>query len=204
MTENPSSISDFGNAIRTNKFNIVEAVESRFSAINKKNDELNVFLTLFQQQAEIKAKMLDRELFTGHDRGPLHGLPIAVKDIFAMPDYSPTAGSNGIVEFGRDVATVIGRLEHAGAIILGTLNLDEYAAGGTGANVWHGRCKNPFDPSRITGGSSSGSAAAVSAGFCLATLGSDAGGSIRIPAAFCGVFGLKPTYGRVSRFGAVP
>ena len=204
MAENPSSISDFGNAIRANKFNIVEAVESRFSAINKKNDELNIFLTLFQQQAEIKAKMLDQELVTGHDRGPLHGLPIAVKDIFAMPDYSPTGGSNGIVEFGRDVATVIERLEHAGAIILGTLNLDEYAAGGTGANAWHGRCKNPFDPSRITGGSSSGSAAAVSAGVCLATLGSDAGGSIRIPAAFCGVFGLKPTYGRVSRFGAVP
>jgi aspartyl-tRNA(Asn)/glutamyl-tRNA(Gln) amidotransferase subunit A len=204
MAKNFSSISDFGNAIRAKKFNIAEAVESRFSVIDKTNDELNIFLTLFRERAEIKAKMLDRELFNGHDRGPLHGLPIAVKDIFAMSGYSPTAGSNGIVEFGHSSATVIERLEQAGAIILGTLNLDEYAAGGTGTNAWHGRCKNPCDPSCITGGSSSGSAAAVSAGFCLTTLGSDAGGSIRIPAAFCGVFGLKPTYGRVSRFGAVP
>ena len=182
----------------------MDAVESYFTEIEKRNDDLNIVIQCFNNSAYKRAESLEKELREGQDRGPMHGVPIGVKDIFAMTGHLPSAGSGAAIGCGDREATVIKKLEASGAIILGVLNLDEFAAGGTGVNPWFGRCKNPLDERRITGGSSSGSAAAVSANFSLATIGSDAGGSIRIPAAFCGVCGLKPTYGRVSRFGAVP
>tara|TARA_Y100001934_G_C12354109_1_gene777111 strand:- start:1391 stop:2770 length:1380 start_codon:yes stop_codon:yes gene_type:complete len=204
MPDAPSSIREYSAQIREGILSITNTVESYLSEIEKRNDELNIVIRCFQDEAQRKAESLQEELLQGHDRGPMHGVPIGVKDIFTMSGYLPSAGSGATISCGDQEATVIRKLEASGAIILGTLNLDEFAAGGTGVNAWYGRCKNPLDRRRITGGSSSGSAAAVSAEFCLATIGSDAGGSIRIPAAFCGVHGLKPSYGRVSGFGAVP
>ena len=204
MLNLPSSIQQYGMQIRQGERRIMDVVESYFTEIEKRNDDLNIVIQCFKDSAYKKAASLEKELGQGRDRGSMHGVPIGVKDIFAMTGYLPSAGSGAAISCGDQEATVIKKLEASGAIILGVLNLDEFAAGGTGVNAWFGRCKNPLDERRITGGSSSGSAAAISAKFSLATIGSDAGGSIRIPAAFCGVCGLKPTYGRVSRFGAVP
>tara|TARA_B100001123_G_scaffold443290_1_gene589023 strand:+ start:2488 stop:3855 length:1368 start_codon:yes stop_codon:yes gene_type:complete len=204
MIEDLSTIRQYGMQIREGKLRIKDAVQHYQKKINERNTELNIVVKSFEDEAQDKAEALEEELRQGKDRGPMHGVPIAVKDIFAMTGCVPAAGSGAEIRCSDEEAAVIRKLKASGAIILGTLNLDEFAAGGTGANFWFGRCKNPLDPRRITGGSSSGSAAAVSAGFCLASIGSDAGGSIRIPAAFCGVYGLKPTYGRVGRSGAVP
>ena len=172
--------------------------------IHEHNPKINCFLEVFDEAALRLAQQLDRELSNGNWRGALHGMPVAVKDIFDFPGHNASAGSS----LARDAAvashaTLLRKLEAAGAIIIGVLNLDELAAGGTGDNAHFGRCKNPWNLAHISGGSSSGSAAAVSAGLCYASIGSDAGGSIRIPAAFCGVVGLKPSYGRVSRHGAM-
>jgi aspartyl-tRNA(Asn)/glutamyl-tRNA(Gln) amidotransferase subunit A len=204
VLDGASSIHDYGTRIRNGALTITDEIERCFAEIEKRNDELNIVTRCLHERAEKRAKVLEEELNSGSDRGLMHGVPIAVKDIFAISGHSPSAGSCSPIRFGNQESTVIKKLEASGAIILGVLNLDEFAAGGTGSNAWYGRCKNPLDRRRMTGGSSSGSAAAVSAGFCLATIGSDAGGSIRIPAAFCGVCGLKPTYGRVSRFGSIP
>jgi aspartyl-tRNA(Asn)/glutamyl-tRNA(Gln) amidotransferase subunit A len=164
---------------------------------------LRCFVRVDARQALERARELDRERAGGRIRGSLHGVPLAIKDLFERPGRSTSAGGivySGIV--GRRTATVVRRLESAGAVCVGTLNLDEFAAGGTGDNPHYGRCRNPWDPERITGGSSSGSAAAVAAGMVPIALGSDTGGSIRLPAAFCGVTALKPGWGRVSRSGA--
>jgi aspartyl-tRNA(Asn)/glutamyl-tRNA(Gln) amidotransferase subunit A len=169
----------------------------------ERNPEINCFIEIFADTALQHAQQMDRELEAGNWRGPLHGIPVAVKDIFDFPGYCATAGSSLTRSPSNQHATVLQKLEDAGAVILGTLNLDELAAGGTGDNAHFGRCRNPWNTAHNTGGSSGGSAAAVAAGLAYAALGSDAGGSIRLPAAFCGVVGLKPSYGRVSRHGAM-
>ena len=171
--------------------------------IHQQNPKLNCFIKIFDDSALLRAQQLDRELEAGNWRGPLHGVPLAVKDIFDFPGYCASGGSSLARSASNHHATVLQKLEDAGAVILGTLNLDELAAGGTGDNAHFGRCRNPWNTAHNTGGSSGGSAAAVAAGLAYATLGSDAGGSIRLPAAFCGVAGLKPSYGRVSRYGAM-
>jgi len=171
--------------------------------IERYNPRFYGFIRVFDEEARRRARQLDRELAAGRRRGSLHGVPIAIKDIFDFAGHRASGGSR--IERSGDLghATVVHKLEAAGAIILGTLNLDELAAGGSGDNAHFGRCRNPWNPAHSSGGSSSGSACAVAAGLCYAALGSDAGGSIRIPAAFCGVAGLKPSYGRVSRHGAL-
>lgn len=178
--------------------------EQYLERIESYNSETNCFLFVDQDNVRHQAKQLDKELQRGHIRGHLHGIPIALKDIFENVNHKVTAGSKSLSHVSQKTATVVSRLTEAGAVILGYLNLDELAAGGTGDNSHFGRCKNPWHHGHISGGSSSGSASAIAACLAIATLGSDAGGSIRVPAAYCGVTGLKPTYGRVSRFGAMP
>ncbi len=166
---------------------------------------LNVFIEIWRESALAQARERDREAAAGRWRGPLHGIPVAHKDCFERAGHSITVGSK-VIERTRGVhtATALARLDQAGAIDLGSLNMSEMVAGPTGQNPHFGDCRNSWDPARISGGSSSGSGAAVGAGAIFGSLGSDTGGSIRLPASVNGLFGMKPTYGRVSRAGCFP
>ena len=163
---------------------------------------LNAFVSVDSQRVLDVAA--ERDAIPRAERGPLHGLPIAIKDIFCQAHTRTTAGSRMLEQWRAPYsAHVIERLEAAGAVLLGKTNMDEFAMGSSGENSHFGATRNPWDDSRVPGGSSSGSAAAVAAGMVPAALGTDTGGSIRQPAAFCGLTGLKPTYGRVSRWGMI-
>jgi aspartyl-tRNA(Asn)/glutamyl-tRNA(Gln) amidotransferase subunit A len=165
---------------------------------------INSFLALSRERALEQAARVDGLLAKGEDAGPLAGVPVAVKDVFAMQGAPATAGSKILARWMPPYdATAVTRLEAAGAVILGKLNCDEFAMGSSNENSAYGAVRNPRSLDRVPGGSSGGSAAAVAAGFAAATLGTDTGGSIRQPAAFCGVVGVLPTYGRVSRFGLI-
>ncbi len=190
--------------IRLREVGSVQVTEALLERIGRLDPSVNAFISLHSDEALAAAQRAEDALMRGDRRGMLHGVPLAHKDAFQRKNKVATAGARVFDQPADSTATVIGRLEDAAAVNLGTLNLDEFAAGGTGENRHHGRCCNPWAPQHITGGSSSGSAAAVAARFVYAALGGDAGGSIRIPAALCGVVGLKPTFGRVSRFGALP
>jgi aspartyl-tRNA(Asn)/glutamyl-tRNA(Gln) amidotransferase subunit A len=183
----------------------VELTTAALARIDRLNPTWKVFITVTAEQALRQARQADAELAAGRDRGPLHGIPIAVKDLFATRGVRTTAGS----PIYRDLvptedAAAVARLEAAGAVMLGKLNMHELAYGITSANPHFGAVRNPWDPERSPGGSSGGSGAAVAAGMAYAAMGTDTGGSIRIPASFCGTVGLKPTYGRVSRRGILP
>ena len=175
------------------------------SRIRALDPELRAFISTSFEAALDAARVADSELDAGQDRGPLHGVPIALKDLYDQEGVVTTAGSK---IFGRNIAkkdsAVTARLRAAGAVILGKTNLHEWAFGVTNQNPFFGDAKNPWDRARIPGGSSGGSAIAVATGMCFMSPGSDTGGSIRIPAALCGVAGIKPTYGRVSLRGVVP
>jgi aspartyl-tRNA(Asn)/glutamyl-tRNA(Gln) amidotransferase subunit A len=165
---------------------------------------INSFLSLSRERALAQAARVDDLLARGEDAGPLAGIPVAVKDVFAMRGAPATAGSAILRGWMPPYdATAVAKLEAAGAVILGKLNCDEFAMGSSNENSAYGPVRNPRALDRVPGGSSGGSAAAVAAGFAAATLGTDTGGSIRQPAAFCGVVGVLPTYGRVSRFGLI-
>jgi len=173
-------------------------------AIREKNKMFNGYITVCEKEALAEAENLDRKRAAGEPLGPLAGVPVAVKDNICTKGVLTTCGSkmlhNHVPLFD---ATVVERLRRAGAVILGKTNMDEFAMGSTTETSFIGPAKNPLDPARIPGGSSGGSAAAVAAGMACCALGSDTGGSIRMPAACCGVTGIKPTYGRVSRYGLV-
>jgi aspartyl-tRNA(Asn)/glutamyl-tRNA(Gln) amidotransferase subunit A len=175
-----------------------------YAGIAKNDPEIGAFLTLTEDRAFAQAAHIDKIAADGKPLPPLAGVPIAIKDVMVMRGVRTTAGSKILESFISPYdCTAVARLEAAGAVVLGKLNCDEFAMGSSNENSAFHPVRNPRDKTRVPGGSSGGSAAAVAAGMAVATLGSDTGGSIRQPASFCGVVGMKPTYGRVSRYGLI-
>jgi 1-carboxybiuret hydrolase len=183
-----------------------DVIESTLDRISGRNIELNAFTAVTAERARAKAREIDRARVNGQPVGPLAGVPFAVKNLFDVAGLPTLAGSkiNRDDEPAKRDATLIERLEAAGAVLVGCLNMGEYAYDFTGENLHDGPSRNPHDPSRMTGGSSGGSGGAVAGGLVPLSLGSDTNGSIRVPASLCGLFGLKPTYGRLSRAGTFP
>jgi aspartyl-tRNA(Asn)/glutamyl-tRNA(Gln) amidotransferase subunit A len=199
------TIREAADALRARQFSSVELTTAALARIGRLNSTLRTFITVTAEAALAKAAQADEELAGGRDRGSLHGIPIAVKDLFFTRGVRTTAGSLLYRDFVPDHdAAVVERLERAGAVMMGKLNMHELAYGITSENPHFGAVRNPWNVEHSPGGSSGGSGAAVAAGMVYAAMGSDTGGSIRIPASFCGTVGLKPTYGRVSRYGAFP
>jgi aspartyl-tRNA(Asn)/glutamyl-tRNA(Gln) amidotransferase subunit A len=192
-------------AIASRRVSSVELTRDCLDRIKRRNPELNAFITVTVDAALGRAEEMDREIADGGLRGPLHGIPIAHKDNVSTRGVLTTSGSKIFADNVPEVdAEIVQRLEFAGAVIVGKTGLHELAYGVTSANPHYGAIRNPHDPARIPGGSSGGSAVAVADGMCFLATGTDTGGSLRIPASFCGVVGVKPTYGLVSREGIQP
>ena len=200
-----TGIAEAGALLRAGKVSSVELTEAAIAQAERLQPTLNAFITETHEQARDAARRADADFAAGIDRGPLQGIPVALKDLCATNGVRTTAGSAVLADWVPDFdATVVRKLAEGGAVSLGKLNLHEFAYGVTSANEHFGVVRNPWDTERIPGGSSGGSGSAVAAGICAGAIGSDTGGSIRIPAALCGITGLMPTYGRVSRAGVVP
>jgi aspartyl-tRNA(Asn)/glutamyl-tRNA(Gln) amidotransferase subunit A len=200
-----ASIEDLSILLARRKISPVELVTLFLRRIEQHNPALNAYLTVTRARALDDAKNSEKLLLRGRSRGPLEGIPVAIKDNLYTHSVRTTAGSKFLGDFIPQYdATAVARLRNAGAVLLGKTNLHEFAYGITTTNPHYGAAHNPWDLERIPGGSSGGSAAAISAGLCAASIGTDTGGSIRIPASLCGIFGIKPTFGRVSCYGAVP
>ncbi len=199
------SIDGFGRALRERRVSVRDAVDACLHRIDIDNPRLNAFILVMADEARRQADTLDAELRAGRDRGPLHGVPVSIKDLFDIAGTVTTAASRvreGLV--ARDDATAIARLRAAGVVFVGKTNLHEFAFGTTNEDSAYGPARHPLDASRSPGGSSGGSAVSVTAGMSLATLGTDTGGSIRIPAAACGLVGLKPTWDELPTGGVIP
>lgn len=192
--------------VRARDISALEVVRSALDRIALRDGELNCFTSVLAARALDEAARLDRKLAGGGDPGPLAGVPFGVKDLFDVAGVVTLAGSRILADRkpAREDSLLVRRMREAGAVLVGCQNMDEFAYGFTGENAHHGTTRNPHDPARIAGGSSSGSAAAVAAGFTPLALGSDTNGSIRVPSSFCGIFGLKPTFGRLPRTGSFP
>jgi aspartyl-tRNA(Asn)/glutamyl-tRNA(Gln) amidotransferase subunit A len=189
--------------IKARELSPVEATRAALDRIAALDGTLNAFVTVLGEQALAEAKTAEEEIATGRHRGPLHGVPVSVKDLFATAGIRTTASARVLAENVPDEdATIVRRLREAGAVIIGKTNMLEFAYAAVHPDF--GPTPNPWDLRRSSSGSSSGSGVAVAAGMGYGSIGSDSGGSIRLPAAYCGIVGLKPTYGRVSRHGAVP
>jgi len=200
-----TSVVEFGRRLRAREVTAEQVTEECLRRIEMDNPRLNAFILVMADAARRQARDLDRELAEGHDRGPLHGVPISVKDLLDIRGTATTAASRVREDHTADRdAPAIAHLRQAGAVFVGKTNLHEFAFGTTNEDSAFGPARNPHDPARSPGGSSGGSAASVAAGMALATIGTDTGGSIRIPAAACGTVGLKPSLGEVSIDGVVP
>ena len=200
------TIVDAAAELRARKLSSVELTKAAIASVAKLNGKLNAFLTVTEDAALDQARAMDEELARGGaSRGPLHGIPVAVKDVFCTRGVRTTCGSKLFENFVPDHdAAVVERLHAAGAVMIGKTGMHELAYGITSNNPHFGAVRNPWNPDCVPGGSSGGSGSAVAAEMIFMAMGSDTGGSIRIPAAFCGTVGLKPTTGRVSRYGVLP
>jgi aspartyl-tRNA(Asn)/glutamyl-tRNA(Gln) amidotransferase subunit A len=191
--------------IRRKKLSPVELTQFLLERIVQFQPAINAYITVTADIALAQARRAEQEIVRGHYRGPLHGIPISLKDLFYTRDIRTTAGSHILRRFvPKENAVVVDRLMHAGCIFPGKANMHEFAYGATNVNPHYGPVRNPWDTSRISGGSSGGSAASVVSALAIASLGTDTGGSIRIPSAACGCVGLKPTYGCVPTTGVIP
>ena len=208
MENNPLTIEETQNGLRKKKYSAVELVDSYLGNIQEYDKEINSFITVTEDEAYAGARNVDKLIADYGDKAfvdyPLLGVSLSHKDLFLSKGVRTTAGSKALDSYIPPYsATVVDKLDKAGCILIGKNNCDAWAHGSSGENSDFGPTKNPWNKKYVPGGSSSGSAAAVSAGFALASTGTDTGGSVRLPANFCGIVGLKPTYGVVSRFGVV-
>jgi aspartyl-tRNA(Asn)/glutamyl-tRNA(Gln) amidotransferase subunit A len=192
-------------ALRAKRVSSLELTEACLRRIDAHQRSLNAYITVIHEQARARARAMDAELRAGKPRGPLHGVPIALKDNVDTAGIRTTAASALFADrVPTEDAEIVKKLLAAGAVILGKTNMDEFAAGGTTTSTYYGPAHNPWRVDRSSGGSSGGSGVAVAAELCFGAIGTDTGGSIRIPASWCGIVGLKPTYGRVSNRGVIP
>lgn len=196
------SIIELADLIRTRQITPVELTKSFIQRIEELEPRINAFITVTREDALASAHQAEKEVMQGTYRGPLHGIPVGIKDLYNTKGIRTTSGSTIFKDFvPNEDSTVVQRLKNAGAVVIGKLMMTEFAFGAQGKNEHYGSVRNPWNTEYITGGSSTGSGASVGAAECPLSLGSDTGGSVRVPASLCGVVGLKPTYGLISRFG---
>ncbi|MGB6626690.1 MAG: amidase [Nitrososphaeraceae archaeon] len=199
------SLRQLSEGVMNGSISPVDLVEGCMERIRKFNPILNAFITVIKEDALKQAQLSEKDIRLGKYLGPLHGIPFSIKDIFYAKGIRCTAGSKILSNYVSEIdSTSVKKMKNAGAILIGTNNLNEFASGINGINPFYGSSKNPWNTSRISGGSSGGSSVAVATGMAAVSLGTDTGGSIRVPSSFCGVVGLKPTYGRISRYGVIP
>ncbi|BAQ09367.1 amidase [Bacillus sp. OxB-1] len=202
---NEKTITELAPLIENKEISPVDVANDVFNQIEALNEEVNAFISVTKEKALDQARLAEKEIQEGRYRGPLHGIPMAIKDNIYIANEPTTMGSKIHQDFiPTENATVVNQLEKAGVVFTGKLNLHEYAWGATNNNPHFGACRNPWDVERISGGSSGGSGVTTATDMTIATLGTDTGGSIRIPSSFCGITGLKPTHGLVSKYGAFP
>jgi len=204
LVEKTRTVAELRDGIVAGRVKATDLASNYYERIEQLNPLLNIYLSLTKERALEHAAGVDAAAAKGDPLGPLAGVPVGIKDVLVMRGAPATAGSKILKGYHPPYdATAVTRLEAAGALLLGKLNCDEFAMGSSNENSAYGPVRNPVDPERVPGGSSGGSAAAVAANLAVATLGTDTGGSIRQPASFCGVVGVLPTYGRVSRYGLI-